>query len=77
MKYIWEVKCLTISVTVCATGIHIKRRVAVHPDIDPTNSVAFSESLPNRDCTNGQQLFQKSALSTFNHSLNWSAHSEI
>lgn len=36
--------------TICATGIHMKRSVAVHPDTDPTNLVAFSGSLPIRAC---------------------------
>jgi len=35
-------------VHICETGIHMKRSVAVHPDIDPTNFAPFSESFPVR-----------------------------
>lgn len=33
-------------VHICETGIHMKRSVAVHPDIAPTNLTPFSESFP-------------------------------
>lgn len=33
-------------VTNWAIGIHIKRRVAVHPEIDPTSPLPLGESLP-------------------------------
>ena len=36
--------------TIWETGIHMKRSVAVHPDIDPTNLTPSSESLPSRAC---------------------------
>lgn len=43
--------------TICETGIHIKRSVAVHPEIAPTNLTPFSESLPVRACKFWQNKF--------------------
>lgn len=36
--------------TICETGIHMKRRVAVHPDSAPTTLMPFSVSLPILAC---------------------------
>lgn len=51
------------NITTCAIGIHIKRSVAVHPDIDPTNLTPFSESLPMRAWKYEQLQLQKSPYS--------------
>ena len=44
--------------TICETGIHIKRSVAVHPEIAPTNLTPFSESLPICACKSWQVKFK-------------------
>lgn len=38
-------------ITICETGIHMKRNVAVHPDISPTNLTPSSESFPVLACS--------------------------
>jgi hypothetical protein len=36
--------------TICATGIHMKRSVAVHPDREPIKRAPSADSFPNLAC---------------------------